>query len=65
MMIRSFSTPSLANQAVTGMIAALDEILIQRAMDALEVDRGTAEQLLRAEVDKRMARVIEEVGLSV
>ena len=47
------------------MIAALDEILIQRAMDALEVDRGTAEQLLRAEVDKRMARVIEEVGLSV
>ena len=62
-MTRTLSAPSLGNQLVLGMMEGLDQILIQRTMKELGLSEKEATRRVQAEVDKRVDRIMAEIGL--
>lgn len=61
-MTRTLSAPSLGNQLVLGMMEGLDQILIQRTMKELGLSEKEAIRHVQAEVDKRVDRIMAEIG---
>lgn len=61
-MTRTLSAPSLGNRLVLGMMEGLDQILIQRTMKELGLSEKEATRRVQAEVDKRVDRIIAEIG---
>lgn len=61
-MTRTLSAPSLGNQLVLGMMEGLDQILIQRTMKELGLSEKEATRRVQAEVDKRVDRIMAEIG---
>ena len=62
-MTRTLSAPSLGNQLVLGMMEGLDQILIQRTMKELGLSEKEATRRVQAEVDKRVDKIMAEIGL--
>ena len=62
-MTRTLSAPSLGNQLVLRMMEGLDQILIQRTMKELGLSEKEATRRVQAEVDKRVDKIMAEIGL--
>lgn len=61
-MTRTLSAPSLGNRLVLGMMEGLDQILIQRTMKELGLSEKEATRRVQAEVDKRVYKIMAEIG---